>query len=69
MNIFLHLGLPPGWEKFQRNFDGKIYYVNHRSETTQWVDPSAGKSRKAKLMTYNTNFFIFVKPLIVVVIQ
>jgi hypothetical protein len=59
MNIFLHLGLPAGWEKWERNFDGKIYYVDHKNEKNQWEDPSGGKSRNAKLMTYNTNFFIF----------
>lgn len=59
MNIFLHLGLPAGWEKCERNFDGKIYYVDHKNEKHQWEDPSGGKSRNAKLMTYNTNFFIF----------
>ena len=38
MNIFLHLGLPAGWEKWERNFDGKIYYVDHKNE----------KNRKSK---------------------
>ncbi|KAJ6652503.1 hypothetical protein lerEdw1_011473 [Lerista edwardsae] len=29
--------LPPGWEKRQDN--GRIYYVNHNTRTTQWEDP------------------------------
>ncbi|CAM4951268.1 unnamed protein product [Rotaria socialis] len=30
--------LPEGWEKKQDN-QGRIYYVNHISKTTQWEDP------------------------------
>uniref|UniRef100_A0A8C9Z1E4 E3 ubiquitin-protein ligase n=1 Tax=Sander lucioperca TaxID=283035 RepID=A0A8C9Z1E4_SANLU len=30
-------GLPPGWEKRQDN--GRIYFVNHNTRTTQWDDP------------------------------
>ncbi|XP_061833725.1 NEDD4-like E3 ubiquitin-protein ligase WWP2 isoform X2 [Nerophis lumbriciformis] len=29
--------LPPGWEKRQDN--GKMYFVNHNTRTTQWDDP------------------------------
>ncbi|KYO38511.1 E3 ubiquitin-ligase Itchy-like protein isoform A [Alligator mississippiensis] len=29
--------LPPGWEKRQDN--GRMYYVNHNTRTTQWEDP------------------------------
>lgn len=29
--------LPPGWEKRQDN--GRVYYVNHNTRTTQWEDP------------------------------
>uniref|UniRef100_A0A8C3A809 E3 ubiquitin-protein ligase n=1 Tax=Cyclopterus lumpus TaxID=8103 RepID=A0A8C3A809_CYCLU len=29
--------LPPGWEKRQDN--GRIYFVNHNTRTTQWDDP------------------------------
>uniref|UniRef100_A0A667Y0Q7 E3 ubiquitin-protein ligase n=1 Tax=Myripristis murdjan TaxID=586833 RepID=A0A667Y0Q7_9TELE len=29
--------LPPGWEKRQDN--GRVYFVNHNTRTTQWEDP------------------------------
>uniref|UniRef100_A0A4W6ENV3 E3 ubiquitin-protein ligase n=1 Tax=Lates calcarifer TaxID=8187 RepID=A0A4W6ENV3_LATCA len=29
--------LPPGWEKRQDN--GRVYFVNHNTRTTQWDDP------------------------------
>eukprot|EP00127_Corallochytrium_limacisporum_P001271 Clim_evm6s48 gene=Clim_evmTU6s48 len=30
--------LPPGWEK-RMNSEGRPYFVNHNSKTTQWADP------------------------------
>ncbi|XP_078607759.1 NEDD4-like E3 ubiquitin-protein ligase WWP2 isoform X1 [Branchiostoma floridae x Branchiostoma japonicum] len=29
--------LPPGWEKREQN--GRVYFVNHNTRTTQWEDP------------------------------
>ncbi|XP_029289464.1 NEDD4-like E3 ubiquitin-protein ligase WWP2 isoform X3 [Cottoperca gobio] len=37
-------GLPPGWEKRQDN--GRIYFVNHNTRTTQWDDPRTQGSRQ-----------------------
>ena len=31
--------LPPGWER-RETADGKVYYANHSSRTTQWEPPS-----------------------------
>ncbi|XP_061775953.1 NEDD4-like E3 ubiquitin-protein ligase WWP2 isoform X4 [Nerophis ophidion] len=36
--------LPPGWEKRQDN--GKMYFVNHNTRTTQWDDPRTQGSRQ-----------------------
>ena len=33
------VGLPPGWEQ-RETADGKVYYANHISRTTQWEPPS-----------------------------
>lgn len=30
--------LPLGWEE-ARDYDGKIYYIDHSSKRTSWVDP------------------------------
>lgn len=32
------LPLPEGWEE-ARDFDGKVYYIDHRNRTTSWIDP------------------------------
>lgn len=31
--------LPDGWEE-RRTENGRLYYVNHRTKTTQWVKPT-----------------------------
>ncbi|XP_030587471.1 NEDD4-like E3 ubiquitin-protein ligase WWP2 isoform X2 [Archocentrus centrarchus] len=36
--------LPPGWEKRQDN--GRVYFVNHNTRTTQWDDPRTQGSRQ-----------------------
>ncbi|XP_072519138.1 NEDD4-like E3 ubiquitin-protein ligase WWP2 isoform X2 [Salminus brasiliensis] len=36
--------LPPGWEKRQDN--GRVYFVNHNTRTTQWEDPRTQGSRQ-----------------------
>ena len=33
--------LPEGWD-MGRDYDGKIYFIDHRSQTTTWVDPRDG---------------------------
>ncbi|KAM7444816.1 hypothetical protein ABFA07_006610 [Porites harrisoni] len=37
--------LPPGWE-VRAVDDGRIYYVNHLTKTTQWEHPQSGKRYK-----------------------
>uniref|UniRef100_A0A3B5MNT2 WW and C2 domain containing 1 n=1 Tax=Xiphophorus couchianus TaxID=32473 RepID=A0A3B5MNT2_9TELE len=32
------LPLPHGWEE-AKDFDGKIYYINHIEQSTSWIDP------------------------------
>ncbi|XP_060892324.1 NEDD4-like E3 ubiquitin-protein ligase WWP2 isoform X2 [Labrus mixtus] len=36
--------MPPGWEKRQDN--GRVYFVNHNTRTTQWDDPRTQGSRQ-----------------------
>lgn len=48
------LPLPEGWEE-ARDFDGKVYYIDHINQTTSWIDPrdryvmSTARSRKCIL--------------------
>ncbi|EPQ09232.1 Protein KIBRA [Myotis brandtii] len=42
------LPLPEGWEE-ARDFDGKVYYIDHRSRTTSWMDP---RDRYTKPLTF-----------------
>lgn len=30
--------LPEGWD-FARDYDGKIYFIDHNSKKTTWIDP------------------------------
>ncbi|KAJ8879408.1 hypothetical protein PR048_020016 [Dryococelus australis] len=30
--------LPDGWD-FARDYDGKIYFIDHNSKKTTWIDP------------------------------
>lgn len=30
--------LPEGWE-YSTDFDGKVYFIDHNSKTTSWIDP------------------------------
>ena len=32
------LPLPPGWD-FGRDYDNKLYFIDHNSQKTTWVDP------------------------------
>ena len=38
---FETIGLPAGWEE-RRNKIGRVYYVNHQTKSTTWVDPRTG---------------------------
>ncbi|KAK2116959.1 hypothetical protein P7K49_003845 [Saguinus oedipus] len=37
------LPLPEGWEE-ARDFDGKVYYIDHTNRTTSWIDPRDSSS-------------------------
>jgi len=37
--------LPDGWEKGQTK-DGRVYFVDHNTKTTSWIDPRTIKTRK-----------------------
>lgn len=32
------LPLPDGWD-IATDFDGKVYYIDHNSKKTTWIDP------------------------------
>lgn len=36
--------LPPGWEE-RATLDGKVYYANHVTKSTQWSHPRTGKKK------------------------
>ncbi|XP_060096605.1 protein KIBRA [Heteronotia binoei] len=42
------LPLPDGWEE-ARDYDGKVYYIDHAAKTTSWVDP---RDRYTKPLTF-----------------
>ncbi|XP_018418044.1 PREDICTED: protein KIBRA isoform X1 [Nanorana parkeri] len=42
------LPLPEGWEE-ARDVDGKVYYINHSTKTTSWIDP---RDRYTKPLTF-----------------
>lgn len=42
------LPLPEGWEE-ARDFDGKLYYVDHINQCTSWIDP---RDRQTKPLTF-----------------
>lgn len=42
------LPLPEGWEE-TRDFDGKVYYIDHINHTTSWIDP---RDRQTKPLTF-----------------
>ncbi|KAK5858906.1 hypothetical protein PBY51_003015 [Eleginops maclovinus] len=42
------LPLPEGWEE-ARDFDGKVYYVDHINHCTSWIDP---RDRHTKPLTF-----------------
>ncbi|KAM9781784.1 protein KIBRA [Syngnathus typhle] len=42
------LPLPDGWEE-ARDFDGKVYYIDHINHSTSWIDP---RDRQTKPLTF-----------------
>uniref|UniRef100_A0A3P8WYZ5 WW and C2 domain containing 1 n=1 Tax=Cynoglossus semilaevis TaxID=244447 RepID=A0A3P8WYZ5_CYNSE len=42
------LPLPQGWEE-ARDFDGKVYYIDHIHQCTSWIDP---RDRQTKPLTF-----------------
>uniref|UniRef100_W5N3L6 WW and C2 domain containing 1 n=1 Tax=Lepisosteus oculatus TaxID=7918 RepID=W5N3L6_LEPOC len=42
------LPLPQGWEE-ARDFDGRVYYIDHINKTTSWIDP---RDRQTKPLTF-----------------
>ena len=32
------LGLPNGWD-IERDFDGRVIYIDHNKKITTWIDP------------------------------
>uniref|UniRef100_A0A7N6F6Z2 WW and C2 domain containing 1 n=1 Tax=Anabas testudineus TaxID=64144 RepID=A0A7N6F6Z2_ANATE len=42
------LPLPEGWEE-ARDFDGKVYYIDHINQCTSWIDP---RDRYTKPLTF-----------------
>ncbi|XP_062867253.1 protein KIBRA [Trichomycterus rosablanca] len=42
------LPLPEGWEE-ARDFDGKVYYIDHKNQSTSWIDP---RDRHTKPLTF-----------------
>lgn len=38
--------LPEGWD-FARDYDGKVYFIDHNSKKTTWIDP---RDRYVQLM-------------------
>ncbi|XP_051884693.1 NEDD4-like E3 ubiquitin-protein ligase WWP2 isoform X2 [Pristis pectinata] len=46
--------LPAGWEKRQDN--GRVYFVNHNTRTTQWEDPRTQGARSGSPAAYDRSF-------------
>uniref|UniRef100_A0A3B3ZHK2 WW domain-containing protein n=1 Tax=Periophthalmus magnuspinnatus TaxID=409849 RepID=A0A3B3ZHK2_9GOBI len=42
------LPLPEGWEE-ARDYDGKVYYIDHINQCTSWIDP---RDRHTKPLTF-----------------
>ena len=40
--------LPPGWEQRLDQRSGKIFYVDHNTCTTQWVDPRSESALRSR---------------------
>ena len=44
------LPLPRGWEE-ARDYDGKVFYIDHNTRRTSWIDP---RDRKKTTMEMET---------------
>ncbi|GCB63173.1 hypothetical protein scyTo_0013163 [Scyliorhinus torazame] len=42
------LPLPDGWEE-ARDYDGKVFYIDHNTKQTSWIDP---RDRFTKPLTF-----------------
>ncbi|XP_025829571.1 E3 ubiquitin-protein ligase SMURF2 [Agrilus planipennis] len=45
--------LPPGWEE-RRTANGRLYYVNHMTRSTQWLKPQMTSKNRTSLTNGNT---------------
>ncbi|KAB0373244.1 hypothetical protein FD755_014903 [Muntiacus reevesi] len=44
------LPLPRGWEE-ARDYDGKVFYIDHNTRRTSWIDPrDRGSGRWARVV-------------------
>lgn len=46
--------LPPGWEE-RRTTNGRLYYVNHVTRTTQWLRPHFSSKNRSAVRSNNNN--------------
>ncbi|KAF5295220.1 hypothetical protein FQR65_LT10504 [Abscondita terminalis] len=46
--------LPPGWEE-RRTANGRLYYVNHITLTTQWLKPQVSSKNRSAVRSNNNN--------------
>ena len=51
-----HAALPEGWD-MGKDYDGKIYFIDHRSQTTTWADP---RERYEYYFLYMSSFLIVI---------
>lgn len=46
MNYALEPPLPPGWEA-RPDANGRVFYIDHNTQSTTWDDPRAARSTPA----------------------
>lgn len=46
--------LPPGWEE-RRTQNGRLYYVNHMTRSTQWIKPQVANKNRPSRPRLNNN--------------
>lgn len=51
--------LPDGWD-FGRDFDGKVYYIDHFNKKTTWIDPRDRLVESSKVQFERKKKVIFV---------
>lgn len=47
--------LPDGWD-FAQDYDGKVYFIDHNSKLTTWIDP---RDRLVKEFAIRTSMHAF----------